>query len=557
MDRIEYKRKDGHRASKFRFFTFTLLFAALAFSTATIIFDGFKAYAVACEFPTVIRTEYGRVKGILDDNNILSWKGIPFAKPPVGDLRWKRPEKPDRWDGVKQTVEFCDECTQYAADAKDIIGSEDCLYLNVWRPNSKKTKLPVYFWIHGGGNSTGTAGLSMYDGSKIAGNGNLIVVTPNYRLGPLGWFTHPVLRKGKKGTAMSDSGNYGTLDIIMALKWVRENIKAFGGDPNNVTIGGESAGAWDVYMLLISPAAEGLFHKAMAQSGVLGFFTNSVADGDASADKKIDALMAIDGISRDGMKDNQIAHYLRSKTDAEILSLYEPGFGGMLDVQDTPEDGDPVEFFMNFRDGAVIHKDGFEVLVSGDYNKVPIILGNNKEEMKLFMYPYLPYMFPCAYQAATEYFYIEPLTTDLVAQTLRMNQTGVYVYRFNYGAYRYDPSNNCEPDPLAFNAWMDLRPWGGPNFALMFGACHMLDVPFFFGNFEFLGLENYIFNGLNFPGYKLLSDAMMAYVAQFAHTGDPGDAGGVHWTPWENTATGQRIIFDADKDATLIEMSTP
>jgi len=262
---------------------------------------------------TFVDTSYGTVKGFADDANTWAWKGIPFARPPVGDLRWMAPEDPESWEGVRQADEFCDWCPQYFVEDAGpppsipiITGSEDCLYVNIWRPQSEEKNLPVYFWIHGGGNSIGTAAMTIYDGSKMASNSNLIVVTTNYRLGPLGWFTHPALRNGDE---MNDSGNYGTLDIIMALKWVRENIEAFGGDPDNVTIAGESAGAQNVHSLLLSPLATGLFHKAIAQSG--GPWTDSVEDGDASADEVIDELMAIDGISRDGMNDNQIVDYLK------------------------------------------------------------------------------------------------------------------------------------------------------------------------------------------------------------------------------------------------------
>ena len=301
--------------------TLIVLFGALVFFTLP---------AVADKSPTLVKIEDGKVEGIFDNHNTLAWKGIPFAKPPIGDLRWKRPDDPDPWGGVKQTDQFCDQCTQYAGQGTDVIGSEDCLYLNVWRPDSEEIDLPVYLWIHGGGNSIGSAVYTAYDGSKMASNGNLIVVSTNYRLGPLGWFTNPVLRKGKKGTAMSDSGNYGTLDIIMALKWVQQNIEAFGGDPDNVTIAGESAGSMNVHSLLLSPIASGLFHKAIAQSS--GPWTDTVADGDESSDRVIDVLMAIDGIDREGMKDNQIADYLRSKTAEEILRTYTPVGLGMLDL---------------------------------------------------------------------------------------------------------------------------------------------------------------------------------------------------------------------------------
>ena len=509
----------------------------------------------------VVETKYGDVEGVYDANNTLAWKGIPFAKPPVGKRRWEKPKKPAEWDGVRETKEFSEPCPQYlevpvpgGAPTYEIIGSEDCLYLNVWRPNSEEV-LPTYVWIHGGGNSIGTAGESLYDGSNLASNGNLVVVTTNYRLGPLGWFTNPVLRKGNKGHALSDSGNYGTLDIIMALKWVRKNIAAFGGDPNSVTIAGESAGGINVYSLLLSPIAAGLFDKAISQSGFP--WTDTVTDGDASSDRVIDELMTLDGISRDGMKDRQIADYLKSKTAGEILSVYDPTMGfGMLDSYH-----DAAEFPQVFRDGTVINADGEGALFTGVYNKVPIILGTNEEEQKMFLLPLYDSMDPCDYQ-----FEADSLTdtvwgwaVDDLAPLLSFWQPGdVYAYRFLYGTYRHlGPSHNCEPDPSAFNAWLDLRAIGLPNFGLMFGACHMLDIPFFFGNFEFLGLEDAIFNVFSYPGYEYLSDGMIAYVAQFARTGDPGDVGGVVWTPWANTVTGPRILFDADQADNLTEMSAP
>jgi para-nitrobenzyl esterase len=154
---------------------------------------------------------------------------------------------------------FSSECTQYS-EFGEIIGDEDCLYLNVWRPQTEETDLPVYFWIHGGGNSIGTASSLMYDGSNVTSKGNLVVVTINYRLGPLGWFTHPELRNG---TPLDNSGNYGTMDMVKALDWVKNNISSFGGDPDKVTIAGESAGGSDVNSLVMSPHAAGLFHRGI------------------------------------------------------------------------------------------------------------------------------------------------------------------------------------------------------------------------------------------------------------------------------------------------------
>ncbi len=147
------------------------------------------------------------------------------------------------------------------------------------------------------------------------------------------------------------------------------------------------------------------------------------------------------------------------------------------------------------------------------------------------------------------------LALDDVAPLLRQHQSDVYAFRFLYGAYHYDPDNDCEPMPGEFNAWPDYRQFGGPNLALMLGSSHALEIPFFFGNFEWFGSGEYIFKPENYPGYEFLSDAMMAYVAQFAYTGDPGDTGGVQWLPWNDTSSGPRILFDADEDETLLEMT--
>ena len=243
---------------------------------------------------TKVFTKYGRLMGILDANNTWAWKGVPYAKPPVGNLRWKAPQEPESWKGVRQAKNECEPCTQLYTTPQWIrqpyaIGSEDCLYLNIWRPQSDEQNLPVYVWIHGGSNNFGMA--AHYNGSVISSKSNVVVVVVQYRLGPIGWLTHPALRHGDPE---DDSGNFGTLDNIQALKWIKENIAAFGGDPDNVTITGESAGAHNVMNLVISPLAAGLFHKAMSQSG--GMTTDTVAEGEAQAEATIAALLAADGL---------------------------------------------------------------------------------------------------------------------------------------------------------------------------------------------------------------------------------------------------------------------
>jgi len=190
-------------------------------------------------------TTYGIVEGSGSEDS-WAWLGIPFAAPPVGDLRWKAPQVPDSWEGVRDATSPAPDCFQGS-------GEEDCLYLDIYRPNSEATDLPVYAWIHGGGNSDGSAPpLGLF-----ANYANVVVVSIRYRLGPLGFFKHDAL---STGDILDDSGNFGLLDQMMALDWIKNNIQAFGGDPENVTAAGESAGAHDVLAMMISPYAEGLFH---------------------------------------------------------------------------------------------------------------------------------------------------------------------------------------------------------------------------------------------------------------------------------------------------------
>jgi len=198
----------------------------------------------------------------------LRWNDIPYAMPPIGDLRWKAPRELDDPANiiVNQDDNGCvQEASVYAGiSGNGIVGQEDCLYLDIYSPlDFKNKKLPVMFWIHGGGNTSGWK--DYYNFSKLSSMHNVVVVAINYRLGPLGWFYHPLIQDTQEG--LDKSSNFGTLDIIAALKWVQKNIHHFGGDTNNVTIFGESAGGHNVFALLASPLSNNLFHKAISQSG--------------------------------------------------------------------------------------------------------------------------------------------------------------------------------------------------------------------------------------------------------------------------------------------------
>nr|WP_315297791.1 carboxylesterase/lipase family protein [Raoultella terrigena] len=215
----------------------------------------------------LVKTRQGTLSGIAEQG-IHIWRGIPFAAPPVGELRWRAPRPPARWQGVRRADAFSAASWQDIEYCRELGGgdpgrfSEDCLYLNVWAPAARAQPLPVMVWLHGGGFTIGAGSLPPYDGQALAGR-DVVVVTVNYRLGHLGFFAHPAL-EGEEGERIY---NFALLDQIAALQWVQENIHAFGGDAANVTLFGESAGARSVLSLMVSPKAKGLFHKAIVQSG--------------------------------------------------------------------------------------------------------------------------------------------------------------------------------------------------------------------------------------------------------------------------------------------------
>jgi para-nitrobenzyl esterase len=493
----------------------------------------------------VVRTLSGKVRGVEGEADTWVWRAIPFAEPPVGPLRWKAPRDPEPWEGVRETKAFCQPCPQYFLIGNWTYGSEDCLYLNVWRPRTSETNLPVYFWIHGGGNSLGTASTPDYWGGNIASRSNMVFVSVNYRLGPLGWFTHPALRAGSQGSEKDDSGNYGTLDLIQALTWVQKNIKAFGGDPKTVMIAGESAGGFNVMSLLISPLAEGLFHRAMVESG--GPMASTVAEGEESARNAILRLLVNDRTAADtaqaeayleSMSKSEIEAYLRSKAPHQVLGAYDSWVFGMI------------SFPYIFNDGTVLPGTGYATLETGSYpNKVPIILGSNKDELKLFLFadPYFSgkdNLYEVVTRVGSDTF--KATGVDQVARKLRSHadQPDVYAYQFLWGSVR-DTGESPLPDPWGFKL----------------GSFHALEIPFFFGNDDlFVVLHYLLFTRANGPGREALTSAMMQYAAQFVRTGDPNTPGSglPEWRPWSNEPDGPTcILFDADEDQALdIRMST-
>jgi para-nitrobenzyl esterase len=513
--------------------------------------------------PLVRSTIYGDVEGVAAEsmfgkqlNESYAWLGVQYAKAPVGELRWMAPQKPDKWSGVRDAKVICQQCTQYGGLMSimecdmigKVVGGEDCLYLNIWRPKSDKEGLPVFFWIHGGANIVGQSGMSLYNGSNFAARTDMIFVSLNYRLGPMGWMAHSAL---ENGDPVNDSGNFGTLDIIRALEWVQANIKAFGGDPNNVTIAGESAGGVNVYTMLASPLAKGLFHKAISESGAPLFFSrkNGLEDSeilltklvinDGLADSKLSAKKYLKG-----KDDNFIASYLREKTIEEIFAMYNAGSMG------TTSDTATV-----FVDGTVIVDGGIKTFRTGNYNKVPFLVGNNAQEAKLFLptnlnlmtevelceiikemdtenpmpqvRPHLPspiinpgYNLIGKVSGAG----FQEVGVDGPANMMKKYQDDIYVYRFIW---------DNEPEPMDF----------------IIGSAHAVEMPFVFGNFQ--QGENdvlrFAWNSENYDEVIALSEQMMAYWSNFAKTGDPNAPGLPEWGTWANKeGKPKRMILDGE-----------
>ena len=513
--------------------------------------------AVACqpeEAPLRRTISQGTVEGYQDEaTGALVWKGIPFARPPVGDLRWRESQDPDPWDGVLETREDPAPCTQLSAAPPEVVGGEDCLYLSVYRPPSAEGNLPVYFWIHGGGNYDGQAAL--YDLERLAINGNLVAVVTQYRLNAFGYFTHPTLRRGAGADA---SGNYGTLDQIQSLQWVRDNIAVFGGDPGNVTIAGESAGGHDVIPLMTSPLARGLFHRAVMESG--GMASQSVAKTDSIANRSIEMALVMKGLAedslqahalREGMDESEIAGFLHGLSADELIVAHAGGPGR----RDVP-------LANVIEDGSVIPYDLLCSVEKGEYTRVPLMAGVTASEFGVSARRWregiadviagtttLEAVLPSTadreqWTRVREYgsaFWRAVMLDELVRRAAE-HQTDVYAYSFDWGM------KGVLSEPLE----------------LLFGAAHGMEIPLFQGNVDAGDLLPgwLVFRGFteaNRPGRQALSDAMVAYLAEFVRTGNPNaPASGLpEWKPWTNVSGALKTMhLDADLDRAYLAMGS-
>ena len=525
-------------------------------------FGGDQVVPVA-DTSTTRETSYGPVVGYRSEG-VNVWQGIPFASPPTGELRWKAPRPPKAWMEPLSTLQYGSECPQ---NLMGFSGQEDCLYLNVWSPSDQRGDRPVMFFIHGGGNHIGSADAGgLYDGQRFASKHGVVVVSIHYRLGPLGWFSHPSLSTGGEDewSKKDDSGNYGTLDILAALEWVQANIENFGGDSGNVTIFGESAGGFDVLSMMVSPLAKGLYHKAIVQSGGIRLIPMNVAqnyrdegEGHRMSARELTNNMLVktdQAIDREDakavqqrMSDEQIRKFLK-KQSAESIFLAQ-GLGDESRDDSNEESVVPDPFLLwgatdlmsptILGDGYVLPENAQirELLSDPErYNVTPVLLGSNRDEAKLFMMmdPHFTHRLlgvPVLtkneddYAVATDYgsLFWKADAVDELAMVLTQSQDeGVYAYRFD---------------------WDDLRSFITLDLPNLIGAAHALELPFVFGN---LGLLDTALVLSDYESARELSDRMMSYWAEFAYSGSPGrgrQGDLIDWTVWTNEFSSPKLML--------------
>jgi len=470
-----------------------------------------------------IRTTSGIASGI-NKNGVTNWDDIPYAQPPVGDLRWKAPRKILKKNELIKP-KFNNFCIQKPSgmggsefDGDEFFsGSEDCLYLDIKSPKSKSNNLlPVMFWIHGGGNTSGLK--DTYDFSKMVKKHNVIVVTINYRLGPFGWFTHPSIQNLQDD--IDKTSNFGTLDIIAALEWVKSNISLFGGDPDNVTIFGESAGGHNVLSLLVSKKAKGLFHKAISQSG----YTTSISQEKAYRQGK--------STPTSEHTSWKIVNKVLDKTDLQSQNDLSN-----TEVRKILKELDARDFFINYSDrpsyeeiplltadGIVIPLDGLKkALSSRDYvNIVPTIAGSNKDEVKLWLSS-------AEYFVGLEYSFFGSLLG--VPRVALKDEAAFEIFNtYRSRAWKIRGVDNPlrglasagNNDLYAYRFdWDDHRKWPIANFKKLIGAAHATEIPLLAGNNKLVGDYGFLIYPKG-PSKHFISKNMMNFWTNFAKTGEPG-----------------------------------
>ena len=489
------------------------------------------------DIPPSVKFGGGTVQGVQEEGAFV-FRGIPYAAPPVGNLRWRPPQPAPPWQGVRSAASFGPACPQPEVSELEGGGdlgklAEDCLYLNIWKPtNPPEKKLPVMVWIHGGGFLVGAGSGPEYPGGKLAQKG-VLVVSLNYRLGSLGFLVHEDL---EKESPADFAGNYGLLDQIAALQWIRKNIDAFGGDPDRITLFGESAGAASISLLMLSPQAKGLFNRAIMQSATATTlpYIMPLANGSYAQAQETGRKLAA-GLGCEKGKDTLAA--MRAKTPAEIMAA------ARSPIDDIAFSSEGL-LFAPVYDGLLIPGRPEKLLAQGAQPPIPVIIGTNRDEATIF-------------------------TADLSLTTYK-NWISKHFGGHEKDIYKIFPSQNegyflsaanrfltalWFTEPARFLA-RSMTAIGGPVYRYQFthvpdsfwmagmGAYHGVEIPYVFGNIDKDGPS---------ATDKRLSEAMMDYWVRFAVQGNPNAAGLPAWPVYDRAAEpylelGESISVKSDLD---------
>lgn len=464
----------------------------------------------SAQLPAAVQTRSGQVAGINGSTpGVRVFKGIPFAAPPTGPLRWKPPQPPASWDGVRQASQFGPRCMQGNGTAKDV--SEDCLYLNVWTAATTATeRRPVIVWTYGGSLRSGSGSQPDYDGEALARKG-VVLVTYNYRLGMFGFFSHPELTSESPQRA---SGNYGFMDLIATLRWVQDNIAGFGGDPGRVTIMGESAGASLVSCLVAAPSGKGLFHRAIAQStGCTG--TSRIGS----------PLTTLAQAEQDGQKQ---AAALGAKTLAELRAL----------PATTVLKGQGMRVIV---DGWTMTEDWFTALAGGRFQQVDLLLGSNKDEGTFGIFN-VPEGTAQEFTArskqrfgplADAYLKLYPAGSELESDTSQLHAFRDLVF-WNLRTWARHQTANGRTK--AYMYFFTHEPPVAPGERSR-GATHTAEIPYAFNNLEMQ--RNRPYTDVD----RRLAEAMSSYWVNFAATGDPNGTGLPAWPMYKANANDAVMTF--------------
>lgn len=535
----------------------------------------------------LVRTTNGHVQGTVDDG-LGVYLGIPYAAPPIGALRWRPPEPAQRWEGVREATsfgpicpqiqspvaggieivpgEFSEDCPESCEGDACCKGQEDCLTVNVWTPaQSTDDALPILVWIHGGGWNIGSGSQAIYDGTNLARQHDVVVVTFNYRLGPLGFLAHAGLSDESPANA---SGNYGMLDQVLLLNWIQDNAQEFGGSPQNVTIFGESAGGGSVCHLVASPLGAGLFHRGVIQSAscpdpvAMRFLDRESPIGAESAETLGDDAAAILECTSSDVP--AVIACMRGLTAGQLYQTLCPSTGAFVD-------GDAwFPRLWPIVDGHFLHDATGAVISDGLHNHVPIIGGTNSNEMGLWR---LIHTIPILGGEAAIALLLEGLIDEAI-ETIDPDAMRLPVVALFGLLYRdrilelYPPGSTGRETVEAYERLLTDLMFACPTrrymralagdidsqvwlyhftrvpqdpFALDIGAIHGLDIQYVFGN---LDMESAMWNESLDEDDAALSTAIMGYWARFSRTGDPNGDGAVEWLDYDGV-TDSHLELDA------------